>query len=58
MAGLEPAQREHLDYHVHAHLDIFLDGRPVVIPAGIGINVDDPLMPSGALVRAASRIQR
>ncbi len=42
LAGLEPAQREHLDYHVHAHLDIFVDGQPVVVPAGIGINVDDP----------------
>jgi hypothetical protein len=27
---------------VHSHLDIFVDGQPVVIPAGIGINIADP----------------
>src|SRR4051794_39841564 len=41
-AGLTAEDREHLAYHVHAHLDIFVDGQPVVIPAGIGINVADP----------------
>ena len=42
LAGLEPTRRELLDYHVHAHLDIFVDGQEVVIPAAIGINIDDP----------------
>src|SRR4051812_15964218 len=41
-AGLTAEDREHLAYHVHAHLDIFVDGRPVVVPAGIGINIADP----------------
>jgi len=41
-AGLEPATREFLDYHVHAHLDIFVNGEPVEVPGGIGINIDDP----------------
>ena len=24
------------------HLDVFMDGRPVLVPAGIGIDIDDP----------------
>jgi hypothetical protein len=41
-AGLVPETVEHLEYHVHAHLDIFVDGQPVLVPAGIGINIVDP----------------
>ena len=41
-AGLVPETVEHLEFHVHAHLDIFLDGQPVLVPAGIGINIVDP----------------
>jgi hypothetical protein len=41
-AGLVPETAERLEYHVHAHLDLFLDGRAQVVPAGIGINTDDP----------------
>jgi hypothetical protein len=41
-AGLEPEPKEFLAYHVHAHLDVFLDGQPIAVPAGIGINIDDP----------------
>jgi hypothetical protein len=41
-AGLKPEVKESLTYHVHAHLDVFVDGKPVVVPAGIGINIDDP----------------
>jgi hypothetical protein len=40
-AGLKPERKEHLTYHVHAHLDVFVDGRPISVPAGIGINIDD-----------------
>lgn len=36
-AGLKPAKTELLDYHVHAHLDVFVDGDAVTVPAGIGI---------------------
>ena len=28
---------EQLAYHVHAHLQVFVDGQPRVLPAGIGI---------------------
>ncbi len=41
-AGLVPEIREQLTYHVHSHLDVFVDGTPVVVPAGIGIAIDDP----------------
>jgi hypothetical protein len=41
-AGLEPERKEHLTYHVHAHLDVFVDGDPIAVPAGIGIEIDDP----------------
>src|SRR3954454_19763068 len=41
-AGLKPEVKEQLAYHVHAHLDVFVDGKPVTVPAGIGINIDDP----------------
>ncbi len=41
-AGLKPLPREFTDHHVHAHLDVFVDGKPVAVPAGIGIKIDDP----------------
>ena len=41
-AGLQPEVRETLIFHVHAHLDVFVDGRPVLVPAAIGINIADP----------------
>ena len=41
-AGFVPRAFETLEHHVHAHLDVFVDGVPVVVPAGIGINTADP----------------
>jgi hypothetical protein len=41
-AGLMPDSKEYLTYHVHAHLDVFVNGDPVEIPAGIGIEITDP----------------
>jgi hypothetical protein len=41
-AGLDPERKEFLIHHFHAHLDVFVDGEPIVVPAGIGINIDDP----------------
>lgn len=54
VAGLVPEHFEHLTYHVHSHLDIFVNGKPVTIPAGIGINTHDPgvhhaALPDGSL---------
>lgn len=41
-AGLVPEPREYLINHVHSHLDIFIDGKPVAVPAGIGIDITNP----------------
>jgi hypothetical protein len=41
-AGLEPAPQEFHVNHVHSHLDVFVDGQEIVVPAGIGINIEDP----------------
>ena len=41
-AGLEPAAQEFMDNHIHAHLDVFVDGEEILVPAGIGINIEDP----------------
>jgi hypothetical protein len=41
-AGLKPLPKEFVINHVHAHLDVFVDGKPVAVPAGIGIKIDDP----------------
>jgi len=41
-AGLVPETSEHLEYHVHAHLDVFVNGQRVTVPAGLGINIHDP----------------
>jgi hypothetical protein len=38
-AGLTPTDREYLVTHTHSHLDVFVDGTRIVIPAGIGIDV-------------------
>jgi hypothetical protein len=46
-AGLQPEPKETLHFHVHAHLDVFIDGQPVLVPAGIGININDPAVQHG-----------
>lgn len=49
LAGLVPEVNEHLAYHVHSHLDIFLNGKRVTIPAGIGIDTHDMAVHQGRL---------
>jgi hypothetical protein len=41
-AGLIPERKETLIYHVHAHLDVFVNRQVIRGPAGIGINIADP----------------
>ena len=48
-AGLVPEVNEHLEFHVHSHLDVFLSGRHVRVPAGIEVG-------EAAGVRHGSRI--
>ena len=48
-AGLKPQPKEFLAIHVHAHLDVFVNGARVTVPAGIGIQIDDPAVHMGTL---------
>ena len=41
-AGLEPERREQLQTHRHTHLDVFFNGDPITVPAGVGIDISDP----------------
>jgi hypothetical protein len=41
-AGLVPETAEQLQYHVHAHLDVYLNGQHVLVPAGLGIDITNP----------------
>ena len=38
-AGLSLTPQEMLNVHYHAHLDVFVKGKPVTVPAGLGINI-------------------
>ncbi len=38
--GVNALQQEALAYHIHAHLDVFVDGKAVAIPQGVGFGVD------------------
>ena len=49
LAGLVPKVNEHLAYHVHLHLDVFVNGKRVTIPAGIGIDTLDKAVKHGPL---------
>ncbi len=48
-AGLVPETAERLAYHVHAHLDVFVNGRHQTVPAGIGIVTTDPAVHTGTI---------
>jgi hypothetical protein len=48
-AGLKPEPFETLIHHVHSHLDVFVNGAHVRVPAGIGINIHDPAVHRGPL---------
>jgi hypothetical protein len=41
-AGLVPEDAEQLQYHVHSHLDVFVDGTHITVPAGLGIDITNP----------------
>jgi hypothetical protein len=48
-AGLTPETREFVNVHTHAHLDMFLNGGRIVVPGGIGIDIENPAVKSGEL---------
>ena len=37
VAGIRCDYEEYSSFHIHAHLDIFVDGKPYAIPQGVGI---------------------
>jgi hypothetical protein len=41
-AGLTPETHEFVFLHVHSHLDVFVNGEPVTVPSGIGIDIHNP----------------
>ena len=41
-AGLTPETHEFLSLHVDSHLDVFVNGKPVTVPAAVGIETHDP----------------
>ena len=41
-AGLTAEPKEFFGIHLHAHLDVFINGEPVEVPAGIGIDTTNP----------------
>ena len=47
LARLVPEVNEHLAYHVHSHLDVYVNGKHEKVPAGIGIDTKDPAVMSG-----------
>ena len=54
-AGLKLEPHEFFAYHVHAHLDVFVNAKPVRVPPGIGIDIADPgvrraRLPDGSFV--------
>jgi hypothetical protein len=49
LAGLVPEVNEHLAFHVHSHLDVFVNGAHLKIPAGIGIDTHDMAVDRGRI---------
>ena len=37
IGGIQCERQEYGDFHIHAHLDIFIDGKPYAVPSQIGI---------------------
>jgi hypothetical protein len=42
-AGLPMLSMEATDVHFHAHLDIFVNGQPITVPANVGIAAQDAI---------------
>jgi hypothetical protein len=48
-AELTPETHEFVFLHVHSRLFVFVNGKPVTVPAGIGIDINNPAVHSGTL---------
>ncbi len=40
--GVSCDNSEHLDYHHHVHLSVYINGQPAIVPQNIGINPNTP----------------
>ena len=49
-AGLVPETAERLEHHVHSHLDVYVNGKKILVPGGIGINIKDPGVHRGTVL--------
>ncbi len=47
--GLVPQRKESFTFHIHSHLDIFVNGQALTVPSGLGIDITDPGVHHGAL---------
>ena len=45
--GLTPQRKESFTFHIHSHLDIFVNGRSMTVPSGLGIDIHDPGVRNG-----------
>src|SRR5439155_25050472 len=54
--GVPCGSSEQLAYHVHAHLEIYVNGKPRAVPLGIGIGAPRRIMrnPGGPFVSGGS----
>lgn len=48
-AGLRPGDQEYFTFHIHAHLDVFVNGDLETVPAGLGIDINDPAVQTGTV---------
>src|SRR5262245_3295790 len=48
-AGLTPETHEFVFLHVHSRLFVFVNGEPVTVPAGIGIDINNQYVHRGKL---------
>jgi hypothetical protein len=49
-AGLKPETAESLEFHVHAHLDVYINGQHIIVPAGMGIDINNPGVHNGPVL--------
>jgi hypothetical protein len=51
-AGFTPKTHEFFAYHMHAHLDVFVNGRKIRVPPEIGIDIADRPCTASASLKA------
>ncbi len=57
-AGLVPETAEQLEYHVHSHLDVYVNGQHIIVPAGLGIDITNPGVHNGHVTDGHTALRR